>query len=149
MTAIKPLKLLLRSLLAALLLCLPACSKQTNERIEASGTVRSQGQPVDAGILLLTPKAGDGMPVSSRIEAGHFAFDAETGPMPGIFVASVNVDKPAIEELASLTQDNPRAALNLLRSSDPTSQSGPRLNEQETLVVISDEPIQTIDIELK
>lgn len=128
---------------------LAGCSNPGEGRIDVSGTVSINGQPVPSGTLVLTPKANGPMPVASRVSAGKFSFDKLTGPRPGEYVARLNPDELTIEEIAEVSQQNLREAAKTFSALQVTSHAGSTAKDPETVVVISDTVGQTVHIELK
>ncbi len=124
------------------------CSRSADVRIDASGTVTLNGQPVPSGTLVLTPKVSGQMPVASRIENGHFEFDTETGPRPGEYIARVKPDEATIEEIATAAEEDPRGAAKKFHANHASSPSVGGTMQRETLLVIGDIPGQTLTIEL-
>ncbi len=125
------------------------CSGRDDVRMEVSGTVSLQGQPVPSGTLVLTPKEPTAMPTASRVEAGRFAFDTQTGPRPGEYVARINPDEASIEEITEAAEQNPREAAGQFNVNRAGSRGGVAAAMAQAVVVISDAPGQTLDIELK
>jgi hypothetical protein len=124
-------------------LLIVACGDGDDGRIDVSGTVNINGQPVPSGTLVLTPESGAQMPVAARIWEGKFAFDKATGPRPGLHAANLNRDEPTIEEISQYSQANPSEAarkFNANQSPSPSSSSE---------VMISEVSGQSISIDLK
>ncbi|MFG0262710.1 MAG: hypothetical protein ACF788_10000 [Novipirellula sp. JB048] len=132
-------------------LCVPViagCSGGDIVRIDAKGTVKIEGQPVQGGTLVLTPRQNGEMPVASRIHEGQFAFDAQTGPTPGEYVARVKPDRATIEEISAAAAQNPRAAARQFHANGGSSRRRGVVSNLETIVVIGELPGQTIAIDL-
>lgn len=141
-------KLTLCSLSMVVLLSIAGCSVSEEVRIDASGTVNLDGRPVQSGTLVLTPKVNGQMPVASRIESGHFVFDAETGPLPGDYVARVNPDEATIEEISAAAAEDPRGAAKQFHANRTASPSGGAASKREAVIVIGDVPGQKVTIDL-
>lgn len=129
-------------------LCI-GCARTDDVRIDASGFVNIDGQPAPNGTLVLTPKASGQMPVASRITEGQFAFNAETGPLPGEYTARFNPDEPSIEEISAAASDDLRAAAKKFNVNRMSSSTGGTATQRETVVVIGEGLGQTITIDLK
>lgn len=95
---------------AAAMLIATGCSDQGSERIAIQGTVQVEGTPIERATLILMPASQAGPPVTTRIEAGRFAFTRQTGPHAGEYIVRVNPDEASIESIIEVAEQNPRQA---------------------------------------
>jgi hypothetical protein len=82
-----------RRLLLAFLLAAPAggCADSAGERCAVSGTVSFRGQPLDQGMILFIPAAGDLATQSgTAICKGHYAIPQPQGLVPGRYRISIS-----------------------------------------------------------
>ncbi|WP_442509777.1 hypothetical protein SH528x_001374 [Novipirellula sp. SH528] len=87
------------------------CSEQEPHRIPIHGTVQVEGKPIEHATLILTPASPKSAPVTTRIEAGRFAFTRQTGPHAGEYTVRVNPDEVSIEAIIEVAEQNPRQAV--------------------------------------
>jgi hypothetical protein len=83
----------IRRLLLALLLAAPAagCGDAARGRCAVSGTVTFRGQPLDQGMILFVPAAGDlTTQAGTAIRNGQYAIPAPQGLLPGRYRISIS-----------------------------------------------------------
>ncbi|EMI20461.1 lipoprotein [Rhodopirellula maiorica SM1] len=86
------------------------CSEPEPERIAIHGTIQAEGKPIEHATLILTPVSESAAPVTTRIEAGRFAFTRHTGPYAGEYIVRVNPDEASIEAIIEVAEQDPRQA---------------------------------------
>jgi hypothetical protein len=121
-----------------------ACRPSDDGRVNITGTVNLKGKPVPSGTLVLTPQAGEQMPVATGVTDGKFVFDKTIGPRPGPHVARLNPEEATIEEISQASDQNPSEAAKTFNAN-----RSPSLSTAEVIVEINDVQGQAITIELK
>lgn len=76
--------------------CLAGCSRtyEGPQRVSVAGQVTFDGEPVDGGVINLSPVSGDLRKVSGLIEKGRFAIPEEKGPNVGKYKVEIMWPKP-------------------------------------------------------
>ncbi len=107
----QPLVYLAHACVGIMMVIASGCSEPEPERIPIHGTVQVDGKPIEHATLILTPASQKGVPVTTRIEAGRFAFTRQTGPHVGEYTVRVNPDEASIESIIEVAAENPRQAV--------------------------------------
>ncbi|UUO06091.1 hypothetical protein M4951_22365 [Blastopirellula sp. J2-11] len=70
------------SSLATIVLALVGCGREGVPRVEVSGAVSLDGQPLKEGMILFSP-TGEGPSASGDIREGSYEIERDAGPSPG------------------------------------------------------------------
>ena len=73
--------------------CLSGCGSGGVRRVEVSGEVTLDGQPLDNASVLFSP-TGKGPSAGGKIEAGTFRIERSRGPRPGPYRVEITAYRP-------------------------------------------------------
>jgi hypothetical protein len=106
-------------------ICASCGCGSSNGRLEISGTVKLDGQPLDQGIISFNDAEGKKPSVEAAIQDGAFVVPAEKGPLPGKYRVAID----------SADANGPTARPDQYTMEIPMSRIPPRYNLETTLTV--------------
>jgi len=98
--------------------CLVAfgCTPEGPQPVACRGEVYVDGERVDGATLILMPPESDGRPFSTLVQDGKFAFDEQTGPLPGEYAVGVYAEPAPLEAVVDANRERTHASVRKLRS---------------------------------